>query len=591
MKKLVLLISLFFCLSLFSQEESSFKWWNPAEEEKSLIEGRIWDTELEAPYDRLPRKAKGVVRDAVWNLSKHSAGLMIRFRSNAEKIIVRYKVKGNHAMQHMPATGVSGVDLYAIDSDGNWLWCNGRRSFGEQISFTFSGINPNDNYHERGREYRLYLPLYNQVEWMEIGVEDEAYFQPLPLRMEKPILVYGTSIAQGACASRPGMAWTSILGRKLDRPLINLAFSGNGRLEEELIDLLLEVDPKIYILDCLPNLWNAQTYDDAELSKRILRSVRSLKEAKPHTPILLVEHAGYTDGLAMPAREKAYSRVNDLQEKAFAQLKAEGYTDLHYLTYEEIGLGLDAMVDGTHPNDLGMMQYARAYEKKLRQILDEPLGQASTTQACIQYREPDNYDWENRHRDILKMNRENPPKTVFLANSIVHFWGGLPRTKLVREEDSWENTFTPMGVRNFAYGWDRIENVLWRVYHDELDGFEAENILLMIGTNNLHLNSDEEILEGLDLLIKAIQIRQPKARLRLMGLLPRRAYEARIASLNLTLSQLAADNHIDYADIGNIFLLENLNIDESLFSDGLHPNAAGYVKMREAILPFLDTKN
>ena len=156
MKKLFLLIYIFSCISVFSQEESSFKWWNPAEEETSLIEGRIWDTELEEAYDRLPRKAKGVVRDAVWNLSKHSAGLMIRFRSNAEEIIVRYKVKGNHAMQHMPATGVSGVDLYAIDSDGNWLWCNGRRNFGEQISYTFSGIQANDNYHEMGREYRLY---------------------------------------------------------------------------------------------------------------------------------------------------------------------------------------------------------------------------------------------------------------------------------------------------------------------------------------------------------------------------------------------------------------------------------------------------
>jgi len=406
--------------------------------------------------------------------------------------------------------------------------------------------------------------------------------------MEKPIVVYGTSIAQGACASRPGMAWTSILGRKLDRPLINLAFSGNGRLEEELIDLLLEVDPKIYILDCLPNLWNAQTYDEEELTKRILRSVRSLKEAKPDIPILLVEHAGYTDDLARPARETAYSRVNDIQEKAFAQLKAEGYEHLFYLTHEEIGLELDAMVDGTHPNDLGMMQYANAYEKKLRQIFSEPLGKASTTQACIQYREPGNYDWENRHRDILKINQEDPPKTVILANSIVHFWGGLPRTKLVREEESWEKIFTPMGVRNFAYGWDRIENVLWRVYHDELDGFEAEHILLMIGTNNLHLNSDEEIVEGLDLLIKAIQVRQAEAKLRLMGLLPRRAYEERIASLNRKLAQLAADNRIDYADIGNLFLLENLKIDESLFSDGLHPNAAGYVKMREAILPFLE---
>ncbi|PHN05988.1 SGNH/GDSL hydrolase family protein [Flavilitoribacter nigricans] len=579
MKDLFLLFLL--VLQVFCGFAQSTQWWDPTDQDFHTIEGQAWPDEVKAPYDRLPARAEGVVRDAVWNLSRHAAGQLIRFRSNAEKITVRYGVGSkNFGKTHMPATGVSGVDLYAISSDGQWLWTKGNRSFGDTVVYRFNGLKPNDGYHKFGREYRLYLPLYNSVEWLEIGVEEGDFFRPLPVRPEKPIVVYGTSIAHGACASRPGMAWTNILGRKMDRPMINLAFSGNGRLEEEVVSFLTEIDPEIYIVDCLPNLWNAELYDDAELSRRILESVRQLKKAHPEVPVLLTEHAGYTDGSMVPERQGLFTRVNDIQEKAFEQLRKEGLTEIHYLPYEDLNLGLDDMVDGTHPNDLGMMHYAEAYEKALRTILQEPTGAISTTQPCIQYREPGNYDWEDRHHEILERNRTHPPKMVILANSIVHFWGGEPKAKLARETESWEKGFTPMGLANYAYGWDRIENVLWRVYHGELDGFSAEKVLIMIGTNNMHLNTNQEIMDGLKLLVRAVQARQPDAEIVLMGILPRRDYEERIRQLNTGIEWLARTNGIRYNFIGDVFLQGDGKINEALFSDGLHPNKAGYLKMR-----------
>jgi hypothetical protein len=179
------------------------------------------------------------------------------------------------------------------------------------------------------------------------------------------------------------------------------------------------------------------------------------------------------------------------------------------------------------------------------------------------------------------MNRTAPPETVIFANSIIHFWGGMPVAKIARDQESWDKIYTPMGVRNYAYGWDRLENVLWRIYHDELEGFEAKKVVVMIGTNNLHLNTDEEILEGLRFVIAAIRERQPQARLILMGLLPRRDYEQRISTLNQGISQLAMDARIEYRDIGAVFLGEDHKIREQLFSDGLHPNEQGYQAMRE----------
>lgn len=600
MKKIFLILFSFHCLLAFAQNTSTLKWWNPAQHEFQVIEGQAWPDEVQAPYDRLPARVAGRVAKDVWGLSSHSAGLMIRFRSNAEEIKIRYGTKWNSeidgpqknfGMDHMPATGVSGVDLYAIDSDGKELWCAGKRSFSDTISYRYEALKPNDGYHDKGREYRLYLPLYNQVTWMEIGVDEHAYFEALPVRKEKPIVVYGTSIAQGACASRPGMAWTTILGRKMDCPIINLGFNGSGRLELPVIELIAEIDAKIYILDCMPNLsvdaWESIGIKNGqEVKNRVIESVRKLKIAQPDIPVLLVDHAGFTEEYISDKRKQHYSVANQLQQAAFYQLQQEGYEGIYYLTKKEIGLQIDDMVDGTHPTDLGMMRYALSYEKSLRSILKEPKGKASTTHPTSQYREPHKYDWEKRHREILDLNQTNPPKTVFLANSIIHFWGGLPRTKSVVEEASWETFLTPLGVRNYAFGWDRIENVLWRVYHGELDGFNADRVMIMIGTNNLH-NTDNEIINGLNMLIQAIQIRQPKAEVILLGLLPRRDYENRIEKLNFQIARLSGELSIKFTDIGTVFLNEEKKIKESLFSDGLHPNENGYLKLREALKPLL----
>ena len=581
---LLLLLLLLQCTISVSQQSTAIKWWNPQEAGFTVIEGQAWPGEVVSPYDRLPSRAKTKVREDVWNLSRQSTGLKVRFRTNADKIVVRYIVKQGTAMKHMPATGVSGVDLYAKDSEGKWLWANGLISLADTISYQFNDLDIKDPFHSRGREYRLSFPLYNTVSWMQIGVPTSARFEPLPVREEKPIVVYGTSIAHGACASRPGMAWTNILSRKMDRPLINLGFSGNGRLETELITLMAEVEAKVYILDCLPNLWRAEQYDDLKLERIILNAVRQLRSERPQIPILLTAHAGYTDGQLRPIRQRQFRRVNTIQKSAFDKLVKEGISALYYLDNNEIGLDLDAMVDGTHPNDLGMMQYANAYETKLRSIFNEPLGNASTMRPVSQYREPDNYDWEKRHRQILSLNATNKPKTVIFANSIIHFWGGLPKTKIAREARTWDEFFAPLGVRNYAYGWDRIENVLWRIYHGELDGTDPERVIVMIGTNNLHLNTDQEITRGLEFLIHGIRNRLPNAKLHLVGILPRREQENRIGILNTELSILSKKLKISYADFGSNFLNANNKIKESLFSDGLHPNETGYLKLRKEIL-------
>lgn len=582
-KFFLLLIALFLSITFaHSQEKAKITWWNPAHNEFNVVDGQGWPDETESKYDRLPAKAEKTVREAVWNLSKNAAGLKIRFRSNTSEIRVRYKVNGNIAMPHMPATGVSGVDIYAKDSDGKWMWCKGNYSFGDTIKYNFKNITPNDLYHKEGREYHLYLPLYNSVEWLEIGVDENALFEPLPTRREKPMVVYGTSIAQGACASHPGMAWSSILERKMDRPLINLGFSGNGRLEKEVIDLISEIDAKIYILDCLPNLTLNKNRSAENVNQRIISSVKKLRK-NLSTPILLVEHAGYSDGSSSTKRFNAYNDLNKIMQVAFAQLKSEGTENIYLLTKDEIGMSLDSYVEGTHPSDLGMMYLASAYEKKIRQILNEPVGIYSTTKPVTQAREPGKYNWEARHNELLRLNKSNPPEICFFGNSIVHYWGGSPKAPISNGPVSWNENLEDLGIRNFGFGWDRVENVLWRIYHDELNGFNAGQIVVMLGTNNLFLNNDNEIIAGLEFVVRAIKTRQPHAGIVMIGLFPRRQNEERVFKFNLLLSQLAGMQNVDFIDVGSVLLNNKGKINESLFLDGLHPNEDGYKLLAPAI--------
>lgn len=587
MKKAYVLYLFLFIVSIsLAQEKTELKWWNPADNEFPVIAGQAWPNKTNSIFHRLPAKMEGKVRNPVWGLSKHSAGLSIRFWSNASNIHIKYKVKGNVAMPHMPATGVSGVDLYSKNAHGEWVRSWGQYSINKESSYNFIIDEKSNSYKTYGREYQLFLPLYNEVEGLEIGVSSNAFVKPIPLRKEKPIVAYGTSICQGACASRPGMAWTSILERKLERPFVNLGFSGNGRLEPELIDLLTEIDAKLYVLDCLPNL-SPEKHNTHRLA---VNAVKRLRAKRPKTPIILTEHIGYANEFTNKVSQDKYLALNKALQSAFQELKSDGYEDIHVLTKEEMGLQPDSYVDYIHPNDLGMMEYADAYENLIRKIIKEPKGKLSTTIPKTQRRDIAVSEWEERHQEILEINETKPPKICFIGNSIVHFWGGDPKTRVVNGKDSWDNILKPLGVGNFGFGWDRLENMIWRVHHDELDGFEAEKILVMAGTNNLHLNSEDEIIAGLEALVKAVKTRQPKSEIVLIGILPRKEREQKVSKLNLKIAQLANLQNIDYKNIGDVLLLANGKIDNTMFTDGLHPNNKGYALLASKIQAIITSK-
>ncbi|MFK7813600.1 MAG: SGNH/GDSL hydrolase family protein [Maribacter sp.] len=350
---------LFLCTySIYAQESSSYTWHDPLNV-LDKIEGQGWS---DIGYSRLPDKAESVVRNPVWSLSRHAAGLSIRFTTDADSLQIEYQVNGNIAMNHMPATGVSGVDLYGKNNEGKWLWYRGKNRFDSIVQFRFK----TENSPKAVREYQLYLPLYNNCKNLKIGIPKGSKIKFHKQRKEKPIVVYGTSIAQGACASRPGMAWTNIVQRKLDYPVVNLGFSGNGRLEKEVLDLVTEIDARVYVLDCLPNLSPNETRTEEEIKSRIRNSIVHIRNKRPRARILLAQHAGYSDGEVDEERKKVYKTLNRWQLEVFIEFKeiAGGR-----LLFAKFNLSNDAFVDGTHPTDLGMEQYAQDYKKALAPLL------------------------------------------------------------------------------------------------------------------------------------------------------------------------------------------------------------------------------
>ena len=276
-----------------------------------------------------------------------------------------------------------------------------------------------------------------------------------------------------------------------------------------------EIDASLYIFDCLPNMGNLPL---EEVINRTVYGVKKLRE-NHDVPILVVDHIGYRNDETNKLTKESADRMNMVSRQAFDSLVQMGVKNIYHLHKDSINFPDDGCVDNIHPNDLGMQVYADAYEKIIREILSMPVGKISTTKPISQRREPYIYEWKQRHGNILQNIQNQHPKKVIIGNSITHYWGGEPGKE--NGSQSWKKQMQPVGFFNLGYGWDRIENVLWRVYHGELDGYQADEVVLMIGTNNLGLNSDNEIVEGLEFLLKQIKIRQPKAKIKVVGLLPK----------------------------------------------------------------------
>ncbi|MBQ7640265.1 MAG: SGNH/GDSL hydrolase family protein [Bacteroidales bacterium] len=329
-----------------------------------------------APFVRFPEDINAQARKALKNLGQDAAGLYLQFRTDSPTVHVRWTSVKQLTMSHMASVGSRGLDLY-VRTAKDWRFVGSARPDLKKAETTRVLVKELD---PGMKTFRIYLSLYDGISALEIGVEEGSSFEPegfeptgAALESEgpafepkpsaemwktrkAPVVMYGTSILQGGCVSRPGMAATNILGRWLDREVVNLGFSGNALLDAEIAELMARVEnPAVFVLDNVPN-------DTPEMIlERMEPFVKTLREAHPDVPIVFVEQAPYAHDFVSASSAGRVRRKNEAQYTMYKRLKAAGYKKLYYVSGEKlIGTDGEATVDYVHQTDLGAMRYAEA---------------------------------------------------------------------------------------------------------------------------------------------------------------------------------------------------------------------------------------
>lgn len=317
------------------------------------VEGRAF-ADRESAFDRLPASAKGRVTPAVWNLSHHSAGFLIRFKTDSDFIKVKWDLlSAGLDTANMSRCGMSGFDIYHRAADGRWKFV---RSFAPQRQVGNIGATG----WKRGEEGMLNFPILNGVTSLQIGVNSNATFEVVDTK-KKPIVWYGVSTTQGISASRPGMAFPAIISRRLNIPCVNLGFSGAGRMEMEMCDYVSELEACVYVLDTPGNL-NLQL-----MQERYEKFLRELHRRRPDTPIVIADQRIYSS-----ERETRTPMNEYLAEMAARLAKEPGWKLFHVRAESMFPNDVDETTtdspDG-HPSDFGMMQLADAYQRQIAAAL------------------------------------------------------------------------------------------------------------------------------------------------------------------------------------------------------------------------------
>ena len=314
-------------------------------------------------YRRLPLCPPEPIREAVSELANCPAGAQVAFQTDSTQLAVQVELTGPAYMNHMPATGQCGIDLYLGRPQAQRYYNTARYDIRETRYEVELFAQPV----AKLRTVTLNLPLYQGVKRLRIGLRPGALVRPPPPWSDaRPIVIYGTSITQGGCASRPGLLYSNIISRALNREVINLGFSGNGCGEPEVIQLMAAIpDPGLLVLDYEANAGPYETY-----RQTLQAAIARLRVAHPTVPLLVLSRipfaSEFTHAVGCAARQKRCRMQRDL----VACLRRQGDRHLHFFDGANL-LGTDAdecTVDGVHPNDLGFMRMARGLTPVLHKL-------------------------------------------------------------------------------------------------------------------------------------------------------------------------------------------------------------------------------
>lgn len=342
--------------------------------DQELLDGLTWLSPYEAPLQiaglgwfatervlrRLPQQPDWPLPEAVDRLADATAGGQVRLRTDSTVVGVDVVLDQAPGMDLMPATGEGGIDADVGDWGAQRYWGTARPGFGtDRYRSVVFKADP------AMRTVTLNLPLYRGVQSLKIGVDPDAQVAAAP-DFPRPgrIAIYGTSVTHGGCASRPGMAYPAILGRRLGHEILNLGFAGNGKGEPEVARVLAQLeDIECFVLDYETNVLETEA-----LRTSLTEFLPILRERHPVVPILVASKPGFARRL----RDAEYLRTcldrRDIQQQIVERHRAGGDHNIHFVDLGDLDIA-EGTVDGVHPTDSGFTQLADRFEVELRALL------------------------------------------------------------------------------------------------------------------------------------------------------------------------------------------------------------------------------
>ena len=373
MKKLLFITLAMLCAAapLARAEEKAQMPWHYVNAQDLRIINKGFDN-TERQYSRLPIELKDSARPDLWDRQQCSSGIGIRFATDSRRIGVKYDLFWNTHMIHMADTGLKGTDLYTFEGDSAWRHVNTNRPYLKNKDDKDSRLVEStyvENLDGKMHEYMVYLPLYDGVDDVYIKVDSGSVIVPGRIDLispERKIVAYGTSILQGGCASRTGMVSTSIIGRRLNAEVVNLGFSGEGKMDSYMARAISEIpDVDLYLLDPVPNctemMCDTITYG----------FVKTIAEAHPDKPIIFLAGPIYPYARYNSFFGGYLPKKNEAAKKNILRLQQEGFNNVHWVDSDGLdGPEDDGTVDGIHLTDLGFLHYA----DKMTPIIQSLLG-------------------------------------------------------------------------------------------------------------------------------------------------------------------------------------------------------------------------
>lgn len=310
------------------------------------------------PYHRIDHAATNLNKKLA-TMAEEAAGLYVTFKTNSSFIAASWSIVPHKTRDNMSMIIQRGLDLY-IKQDGEWRYAQSSRITPDPAVTSYKKLLVKRLPKEE-KEFMLYLPGWSEVKSLQIGIEEGATIEGTPSPFRHKVVVYGSSITHGACASRAGMTYTAIMSRNLGIDFINFGFAGQCMMQPEFLEILQKCEADAFIFDTFSNP-SAKV-----IEARLANFVEGITKAHPGKPLIFIQSAIPLETCVDPGKRAKRELRFGTAARIMKELQKQ-YKDIYLLDVKDV-IGKDGSADNTHPNDLGFSRFVDTYQPKIAKIL------------------------------------------------------------------------------------------------------------------------------------------------------------------------------------------------------------------------------